>query len=296
MLIFNNDWPLTKKTWYRDLLLWILAAAVYYLTLKIFFYAQIKLSGHEITFTCKQIVLNLTSFLPQALGQIFNLWDVYFSKTLGILIGILAIAAIGINFFVVKKNGWGRLIGLIILFLVFSSIWFLFGGYMPRQFIAAQALALTLVYWLGECLSNLVAMKKEAFIRIWAVFFASVSLMIANQMTSSNVLNNYSELMFMRSRLAQMVDTSTQEIHIIRLKDMSKGYNGLPTVYDNINSSTADYEIPDLVRVALKDMGDPFELHCIVTFSNYGESFKLLPKAVVIDMNDLVYISSPQQR
>ena len=115
-------------------------------------------------------------------------------------------------------------------------------------------------------------------------------------MTSSNVLNNYSELMFMRSRLAQFVGSSTKEIHVIRLKDTSKGYNGLPTVYDNINSSTNDYEIPDLIRVALKDMGEPFALHCIVTYSNDGEPFNLLPNAVVINLNDLVYISSPDQK
>ena len=154
---------------------------------------------------------------------------------------------------------------------------------MPREFIASQAMILTLVYWCGKRLG-----------RVWAVSFLCFGLIIANQMTSSNVLNNYSELMFIRSRLAQFVNSSTKEIHIVHIKDRTKGYNGKPVVYDNINSSIADYETPDLVRVALKDMGEPFDLHCVVTYSDYGQAYGLLPNAVVINMNDLVYISSPE--
>jgi hypothetical protein len=115
-------------------------------------------------------------------------------------------------------------------------------------------------------------------------------------MTTSNVLNNNAELMFMRSRLAQFVDSRTKEIHIIGQKDSTRGYNGLPIVYDNINSPTDDYEFPDLIRVALKDLPDPFQLHCIVTYSRYGQPFKILPNSVVIDMNDLVYIASLKQK
>ena len=96
--------------------------------------------------------------------------------------------------------------------------------------------------------------------------------------------------MFVRSRLVQFANSSTNEIHFIRLKDTTKGYNGLPTVYDNINSTIADYELPDLVRGALKGLANPFELHSMITNSNYGEAFSLSPNSVVIDMNDLVYI------
>jgi hypothetical protein len=100
--------------------------------------------------------------------------------------------------------------------------------------------------------------------------------------------------MFVRSRLAQSVNSSTKEIHFIGLKDdVIKGYNGLPKVYDNINSTTPYYEYPDLVRMALRDLPDPFELHCIITYSAYGQPYNLMPQAVVIDMNDLAYILSP---
>lgn len=167
---------------------------------------------------------------------------------------------------------------------------------MPREFIASQAMVLVLVYWSGEWIGNIWKKNSESLARIWPILFLCSGLIIANQMITSNVLNNHSELMFIRSRIAQFVNSSTKEIHFIRLKDTAKGYNGLPVVYDNINSLTPDYEIPDLVRVALKDMGEPFELHCIVTYSNYGETFSLLPDGVVIDMNDLVYISSPERK
>jgi len=285
MTLFCPNWHVLKRIWIRDILLWGISAGVYYCTLRLFFYGSMKSTGHEIAFTWKQVLFNITMFLPQAMPQIFNLWNVYFSKTLGISLTIFVAVFIIADFFTAKKIGWQKLLALATIFLIFNLDWFLFGGYVPCQYMASQALVLVLVYWCGKRLGN-----------IWPVFLLSIGLLLTNQMATSNVLNNYSELMFFRSRIAQFVNSSTKEIHVIRLKDTTRGYNGLPTVYDNINNTTRDYEIPDLIRVALKDMGDPFELHCIVTFSNYGEPFKTLADSVVIDMNDLVYISSPEQK
>ncbi len=296
MVIFQDNWQVSKKVWGRDICLWILAALVNYFALRSFFYTQMKSSGHEIAFTLKQISLNVMMFLPQAVPQTFNFWYVYNSKILGFFMMAFVAIFIVADFFVTKKMGWRKLFALIAIFLLCNLVWFLFCGYLPREFIASQALALTLVYWCGEWIGNILKVKKEYLVRIWPITLACVGFLIANQMMTSNVLHNHSELMFVRSRIAQFVNSSTREIHIIRLKDITKGYNGLPVLYDNFNTPTPYYEIPDLVRVALKDMGDPFELHCIVTYSNYGEPLGLLPNAVVIDMNDLVYISSPERK
>ena len=287
LVIFYDDWQVLKRILFRDVLLWAVAAVIYYCISKLFFYAQIRSTGHEITFTWKTIFLSIMTFLSQGVPQVFNLWNVYYSKALGFfMIGLIAVF-IAIDSFTARKIGWKKLLALGLLFLIFNVIWFLFGGYMPRQFIAAQALALALVYWCVEWLGNIGKRGNEIFARVWPVSFLCFGLIVANQMTTSNVLNNYSELMFIRSRLVQFVNSSTKEIHFIRLKDDNRGYNGLPRVYDNINGSTPDYEIPDLVRVALKDMGDPFELHCMITYSYYGVPFTLMPNSVVIDLNDL---------
>lgn len=284
-VLFHHHWQAAKRIWRRDIFLWILAAAVNYITLRVFFYRQIKSGGHEIAFTLKQVLGNALTFFPQGMPQTFNFWNIYYSKALGILMIFFVMVFLIVDFLHTKKMGWGRLFALSIIFLVCNLVWFLFGGYVPREFIASQALALVLVYWCGQRLGN-----------IWPVALLCFGLITANQMVSSNVLNNNSELMFIRSRLAQFVSSSTKEIHVVRMKDNTRGYNGLPRVYDNFNSAADYYEIPDLIRVALKDLPNPFELHCIITYSNYGEPFYRSPDAVVIDMNDLVYISSSGQK
>jgi hypothetical protein len=291
MIIFQHDWQVAKRVWLRDICIWILAAVINYFILRMFFYTQIKSSGHSIAFTWKDTLFFTMTFLPNALPQIFNLWDIYYSKTLGICLISFIVVCLAADFFVTRKIGKGRLSALIVVFLILNLVWFFFGGYMPQQFIASQAFALILVYWCGEWLINIWKNKHEVSARIWPIIFLCIGLIVTNQMVTSNVLNNHAELMFIRSRLAQSVNSTTKEIHVIRLKDTARGYNGLPTVYDNFNASVPDYEIPDLMRVALREFADPFELHCIVTFSNDGEPFSLLPNAVVINMNDLVYSS-----
>jgi len=279
----------------RDFMLWVLVAGSYYLILRGLFYAQIKSSGHEISFSFKQLVGFALAFIPQATPQIFNFWNVYWSAILGASILLFISVFILFDCWVAKNTGIKRWGIFIVLFLATNLTWFLFDGYDPREYIASQGLGLICLYWAGLQVLNLLKLAKEWMPSAWLVLLLVVGLFMSNQLITLNVLNNYSELMFVRSRIAQYVNTSTSEIHIIWLKSRNRGYNGLPTIYDNINSTVRDYEIPDLIRVALKDMGQPFELHCIITYSNLGETYSVHPDAVIINMNDLDYISSPQR-
>ena len=85
----DNDGQRALRTLLRDVFSWSAAAAAYYLILRVFFYAQIKSTDHDIMFTWKQLWLNITTFLPQATLQIFNLWDVYGSKAPAISVIVL---------------------------------------------------------------------------------------------------------------------------------------------------------------------------------------------------------------
>jgi len=196
------------------------------------------------------------------------------------------IATIIIDFFVTKKLGWGRLLALSALFLVSNLIWFLFGGYMPRQFIVSQAIVLILIYWSGDWfLRKWGITKSVAF--FWPMALMIIGIFSAFVTTKYNALNYNSELMFIRSQLAHFANSSIKQIHIIRQKDSARGLNGLPRLYDNLNgTSTDDREVSDLIRVALKDFPIP-AMHFIVTSSDYGKPYKLLKDSIVIDMNDL---------
>jgi Tfp pilus assembly protein PilF len=287
MLISKNNWQAAKKVWIRDISLWLTAAAINYFILRFFFNKLVKSTNHHIAFSLERIKLSIETFLPQAVPQIFNLWNVYYSESLAFTIVAFMSILILIDVFVTKKMGWRRLLLLVSLFFIFNLVWLLFGGYMPRQFIASQGLALMLVFWSALWLIDFFKKARQILFRVWPVLILCAGLIMTKQMVDANVLNNNAELMFIRSQLAKSANSFTRQIHVIRVKDTAKGYNGLPTVYDNINSSTPAYETSDLIRAAIKDFDIP-TVNSFVTSSDYGKPYKLTSNSVVINMNDLI--------
>jgi len=291
LILKEDDWPHAKKVWLRDMIFGILAAAVYLCVIRIFFYKYIELSGHQIKWD--SVLNNIKTFLPQAVPQSFNLWNIYYSKVLGITIGLFVAGVLLANALFSKKNiALQRISALLGIFVIFNMVWILLGGYLPRTFVASQALVLLLVYWSGDWLLRMLKSNKWAN-ESWPIILLALGLIFANIMTTRNVWNCNAELMFIRSRIAQYENSYIREIHIIRPQDTTRGYNGLSIVYDNFNDgSTGQTELTGLIRAALKDLDDPpIEMHCMVTSSNYGEPFTMGPNVILIDMNDLVRIS-----
>lgn len=293
IILSVDDWQSIWKYWLRDLLFGLLIGALYLFFMKTFYYKNLESSGHPITW--QNVLLFIQTFLPQGVPQTFNLWNIYYSKGLGILIGFIILGFLLFNVYGQDKaRGWQRLLAIMTNFLLFNMVWFMLGGYLPRTFIASQALAVVMVYWCGELLRKTLKIENRIAQVSWPIILLITGLLFANATTIHNVWNSNAEFMFIRSRLAQGADSNTREIHLIRPQDQTKGYNGLNVSYDNFNTeSTSDYEVPDLIRVALKDMDDPpFEMHCIVTSSNYGDPIPNIgPYTLIIDMNDLVRIS-----
>ena len=284
-LIFQRNWEASRKIWLKDLFFWGLAAGLYYLTVRVFFYHSLNMSGYEIAFTQQRVCQNIISFIFQGAPQVFNLWNIYASAHFGVCVIVLLVIIIAIDFLVTREMGWGRLGALISLFVVFNMVWFLFEGYMPRQFIGAQSLAVVLVYWCGEWLLRRWKTPQIASV-IWPAVLMSLGLVSAFMTLLYNCLNYNAEIMFIRQRLAQQMTASTQEIHLVRLQG-HRGYNGLPTIYDNLNgTSLAEAKTSDLIRAAVEDISCPLK-RVIVTVSSYGEPYHRDKNTIVIDMNDL---------
>lgn len=286
LVVISNDWKLSRKIWLRDIPVWAVSAVVYYFVLKMFFYTGLKLTNHEAAFSYGDVVSNIKTFFFQGITQSFNLWNIYCSQAMGlVMIAVASIALLG---------RWGRGVMITINFIIFNMVWFLFGGYLPRTFVEAQAFVLILIYWSGELMRKEWLSKVEFLGWGWPVSLMLIGLVSANIVTVPNVWNSNMELMFIRSRLTQYSDSFTKEIRVIRAHDSTHGYTGLPVIYDNFNSgTTADYEIPDLIRVSLRDLYDPpTEMHCIVTYSDDSPPVTSIPPhTVIIDMNDLVTIA-----
>jgi len=288
IVVFGDNWQISRKVWMSDMLIWIFAGLIHYFTLKVFLSKQLKLSGHEILFTAKQTWLNIVTFLPQGVPHSFNLWNIFYSQELGIFLAFLVAIPVCIDFFVTKEMGWGRLGALMALFLVSNMVWFLFGGFMPRQFVASQAIVLLLIYWSGNWLLRRWNISRRVIL-FWPMMIMMTGLLVTFVTIKYNALNYNAELMFIRGQLIQLASNSTRQIHVIGQKYQDvRGYNGLATVYDNLNAtSTNTREISDLVRAALKDSPVP-SMHCVVTFSRYGQPYKLFKDSIVIHMNDLI--------
>ncbi len=289
-VLFQPPEKFVPRAQVKFIVIWILAAALFYLTLKLFFWARIKSTSHDVFFGWPLVFNHLRTLLPQGLPQIISLWNIYGSKPIGLAIDLMLGAFVLSELSMFKSTSILRMFALLSILFILNIMWVVYGDYMPQHFMAAQAVILGMVYKGGQWLAGLWKRENRFKSLIWPACLLGGGLVMANHTTTLNVMNNHAELMFVRSRIAQEVSSQTQEIHIIRKKDMGVGYNGMPTVYDNFNKAINDYEIPDLIRVALTDMGEPFELHCIVTYSNAGDTYSLLPNAVVIDMNDLAYI------
>jgi len=159
IVILNGDkWGDSKKIWIRDLVFGVIVAVFYLIIVKVFFYKNIELTGHHTNWA--STLLCIKAFLPYCAPQIFNLWNVYYSKVLGISMIIAMGVFLTMDLLVTKKIGPKRLLALSILFLVFNFVWFAFCGYMPRQFMAAQGLVLALFYWCGQRLVQKVNNKN----------------------------------------------------------------------------------------------------------------------------------------
>jgi len=296
VLILNDDeWQASKKIWARDMLLWVSAMVVYYIILRGFLYENLKMTHHQMGPSWSEFFTYIKTFLSQGAPQTFNLWNIYYAQGLGILVASFAVVVLAANFLYIKKKWWAQKAGaLLMIFLIFNMIWFLFGGYLPRIFVASQAFAVILIYWCGVWFIKIFRRHSQWLPVCWPVAIMLMGLVCANSTMSRNVWNCNAELMFIRDRLAQYADTTIEEIHLIRPQDPTKGYNGLKVVYDNFNDGSTFYrDVPSLIRVALRDMDDPpTEMHCVVTSSDYGQPFKeLSPHILVINMNDLVRIS-----
>lgn len=291
----TEDWPNVRKTVIADTVLCAGAALLCLVIIRVFFYVNLQDTGHQINLGMGYLLANLKTFVPRCALQVFNLWNIYYSMTLGVLMALFVLIVLAADcLWPASLIKWQRLLFIAGLFLVFNVIWFMFGGYLPRTFMAAQGSALIMVFWCVEWVRKALAVKIRFLALACPVFFMLAGAVSANTTTIRNVFNSNAELMFMRNRLAQYASTSIKQIHVIRPRDLTKGYNGYKIAYDNFNAqSLDDYEIPDFIRVALKDMDDPpTEMHCIVTSSNYGEPLTgLSPYSVVIDMNDLVRAS-----
>ncbi len=279
-----------RKIWVRDVLMWIVCAALFYGFLKIYYYKKLILTNHEIAFPLEHVFNYIKSF-PTLVPRLFNLWNVYNSQMAGILLAGLAGACVIGDILLVKRT-WRaqRLLAVLIIFLIFNGVWFMFGGYQPRVFIASQAMALIVVFW---CAGWLVALltKNGPLAKAWPVLIMLTGLIWANQTVTPNVWNNSEELMFIRDRISRSVDENTRYLYIIPKRGVT-GYNGLPTVYDNLNGSTVAYEVPDMVRAAVRDIPEkPFQKLEIIGLKE-GETYPVLPGTVVIDMNDLLNVST----
>jgi len=291
LVIFQeNNWSVSQKAWLKDVCLWILTAVIYYFLLKILFYTKLQVTNHEINFSSGLLLANVKTFFPQCVLQTFNLWNIYNPKHWGASLAIFTGVIWAGNCFYRKSfSEVHRTLAIFALFLIFNTVWFMFGLYLPRTFMGSQALTVILIYWAGQWLLRRWHIYNRLAAFLLCIIFMLIGLISSHITMNNNVLNSNAELMFIRSRLAQYSNSSTQQIHIIRAQTAgTKGYNGLTSRYDNFNTSfIVDNEASDLIRAALKDYPLPI-MHCIVTISDHGQPYKLLSNSIVIDLNDLI--------
>jgi len=288
-VIFSTDkLKASRKGWLRDVAMWLLAALVYWVALKVFFYSRLRMTGHEVNVMPNALLAHVKTFFSQCVFLTFNFWNIYYSQFLGEMLAFFtAVILIGQVFYVKRSIAVSKVLTIVAIFLICNITWFIFPVYFLRVYQASQALALVLIYWACQWLSRKWVLYNRSAAFWWSGIFLLTGLLAAHITMNDNVLNSNAQLMFIRSRLAQHADSSTPQVHLVWLKDDRTGYNGLRTVHDNFNISYLfKYEIPDLIRAALKDNDIP-GMRCIVTVSEYSQSYKLRARGIVINMNDL---------
>ncbi len=278
------------RRWVPDVILWAVAAGFFYAVLKIYYAQRIVLTHHYIDFSWQTIWTHIKAF-PNAVTHIFNLWHVYHSVILGVTVMGLVCLCVGLDLVVFKKT-WGkqRLAAFLVVFMMVNAVWIMFGGYQPRVYIASQAVAVILLFWSGEWIGQLWK-NSEWWSRSWPVALMLTGLVSADLTTTSNVWNNNEELMFLRTRIVESMHQRIDKIYVV-VKSGDRGYNGLPTVYDNLNRAMDRHEFVDFVRAAVKDLPDKPPMTVDIVCVQEGEPFEVTANTLVLNMNDLLRAST----
>ncbi len=289
----DDDWRDSLRVWLRDVLFFGIAAGVYFLFSKLFFYKlNLMTSGYKTDFSLGHIFTRSQAFLAEVVPTIFNLWHVDYSKALGIGLAALAAGLWILGAILRKKAGeWQRGLMFLVIFLAVNALWFISHMWIVARLVGlAEAVALLFIFWCGQRLIRIWFKERKAPALLWPAAILLTGMVLANITVVRNVWNMSAELMFVRSRLVSSLNSSTTGIHVVQIKEASPAYNGFNEAYDQFNYAVArtDYEVPDLIRAALLDIYLPQEIHCGITVTQERPlPEELAPGTLLVDMNDL---------
>ena len=259
----------------RDALVFGAAAGLYWLAAKFVFFPTDPAivahmpGGYHATLDFSGAIAKSSALIDLILPRILTLWSIYPSKVLSYSIG--AIIACGLIVYLLPaisdsgiQSGPTRLVtvaaipGLLLAadapFLL-TPAFFLF-----RIFFVSAAMLVILLFWggiqitiragLAQCLHDL-----RWQIRL-ALPIAIAAGIIAAVQTTRNALNSYAELSYIKTQITAARGQRVDRIHIIRPKP-GLGFNGSSAITDefNVPTTTFSFDIANLVRLALVEMG-----------------------------------------
>ncbi len=325
------QWSNVKRIVFRDLLFVALAAGAYFIFTKLYILPQYTAiinstaPQYHFQFSLATLWEKINIFLIKVIPIVFNLWNVYENQFIAVVLILFSLGAFFVKAFDDDgsfKNTSGnsfyftaqKLVVIFILFLGVNCVWLLSPMMiiLYRLFFGASAAAILLIFWAGN--SYIISFLKnqrwrERILTGWAVFFLVVSGGIAGFNTTKNVLNSNMELMFVRSVIASHAGKPISRIHVVLPVENNLGYNGFPSLDDNLNRKTTEFsaDIADYLRLAIMNVADikratffPCEVNqwvctkvcppdqILITKSANGSPIYPSPNMVLIDMNQLI--------
>jgi hypothetical protein len=270
-----EDWPTERLKTLRDFIFVAIASAIYFVALRLAIGDSFEgVSAPYKPEISTDISARLSLFMNEAIPTIFNMWNVYTSRTVAfyvIAFVFSGLIASSILLFARAKQsdkpmqslrfGTEKVVLVMALFFAASGAWIISNSILVllRIFFPAMAMLVVLVWWSARSWIGL-PLKTEGAVQKAGVTVACLmflcSGLFANFSMNRNVWNTSVELMYIRSKIAGSLDKPIGRIHVIRPRRDGIGYNKLPSVNDEFNRKATDYmpDITDVVRTAMIDV------------------------------------------
>ncbi len=240
----------------RDILFFTLVAGAY------FVWGKIVIARHQAgvplgySFVINDDVMHkLKLFLNSVCFHAFNLWNIFPRKFIAFLLTAIILFGFWRNqkqsssqsIFSHRLNAM-EILAIAVLLLIINSPFLTVKSDLVLYrviFVFSSALCILGVWSLLHWLPNKKVISRTIFISL-----CLIASTLAFYASFNNALNSYAEYAFLKNKIRNEFSPQIHEIHLLRLKDISRGLNGLPSSMpqadgDEFNHLSTQY-FPDI--------------------------------------------------
>ncbi|MEQ8225454.1 MAG: glucosyltransferase domain-containing protein, partial [Candidatus Eremiobacterota bacterium] len=308
----NKPWSHIRLKTARSLLLFCSVLTAYFLILKSivipavckqypFLYKHINESSIYRIKLSQNMSEKISFFIDQLSFNSLNLWNLYPSRTIPVIIIIFILIAIIVK--LEKNKLFEQLQASIIIFIIIllgNSPNLVAAGGAPfyRTLFPYTSMIFLLIIWAVENISEKISERARHNSILYVTLFTMLTGAFTAQYNVTNdAINSQMELNYLRASIMPYKNKNLTAIHVIRSAD-EVSFTGLPARYDEFNfcSTHEDQNIRLMIETFLKDNVEEENGIIVkdklpaITSSNLNYPFIYTQEdGIIINMNDLLY-------